>query len=75
MPPVLLRDLRTEICELCYRVVVQTGVLELNDRVCRSSNFFCGELISMKTSKCRTEYGILKCEHYVERYASRRVKN
>ena len=40
---------------------------------CRASNFY-GELTSMKNFKCKTDYGILKCEH-VERYASRRVKN
>ena len=40
---------------------------------CRASNFY-GELMSMKTLKCKRDYGILKCEH-VERDASRRVKN
>ena len=40
---------------------------------CRASNFY-GEFMSMKTLKCKKDYGILKCEH-VERYGSRRVKN
>ena len=38
------------------------------ERTCRSSNFY-GELISMKTFKCRKDYGILKFEHK-ERHAS-----